>query len=140
MVEIKYVTEHDKEFWFSLDKHLDESEFHHIVELKRGYMIFKDKQPAGVFRWNLFWDSLPFLTMICFEESNRNQEIGRKVMEFWENEMKHKGYKALMTSTEVDETSQHFYRKIGFEYCGYLVLNKIPELEQPMEMFFIKGI
>ena len=42
----------------------------------------------------------------------------------------------LMTSTQVDESAQHFYRKIGYKDCGCLVLD-IPELEQPMEMFLI---
>ena len=45
----------------------------------------------------------------------------------------------LMTSTQVDESAQHFYRKIGYKDCGCLVLD-IPELEQPMEMFLIKQI
>lgn len=44
-----------------------------------------------------------------------------------------------MTSTQVDETAQHFYRQIGYKDCGCLVLD-IPELEQPMEKFLIKRI
>ncbi len=57
----------------------------------------------------------------------------------WEKQMKAKGHKAVMVSTQVDETAQHFYRKIGYKDCGCLVLD-IPELEQPMEMFLIKKI
>ena len=28
MIEIRYIEEHDKEFWYSLDKHLSEDEFY----------------------------------------------------------------------------------------------------------------
>ena len=65
--------------------------------------------------------------------------MGKNVILLWESEMKAKGYNVVMTSTQVDENAQHFYRKIGYKDCGCLVLN-IPKLEQPMEMFFIKQI
>ena len=43
MTEIKYVTKNDKEFWFSLDRHLSRNEFIHKVNRKQGYVIFLDK-------------------------------------------------------------------------------------------------
>lgn len=140
MINICNVTEQDKEFWFALDRHLLESEFQNIVNLKRGYVIYQDGEPVGVWRWNLLWDSIPFITMIYFKEENRCQGIGTKVMQFWEAERKKEGFHIVMTSTQVDETSQHYYRKMGFEDCGCLVLNRIPELAQPMEMFLIKQL
>ena len=45
----------------------------------------------------------------------------------------------VLTSTQVDETAQHFYRKNGYKDCGSLVMN-IPGYEQPMEIFLSKGI
>ena len=60
-------------------------------------------------------------------------------MLFLEKEMKTRGHNAVMNSTQVDETSQHFYRKIGYKDCVCLLLN-IPEFEQPTEMFLIKQI
>jgi hypothetical protein len=60
-------------------------------------------------------------------------------MDFWESEMADRGYKVCMTSTMVNEESQHFYRKIGYKDCGCLVLD-IPGFEQPMEMFLIKAL
>ena len=32
-------------------------------------------------------------------------------MEYWEAEMKNQGFCMVMTSTQVDESAQHFYRK-----------------------------
>lgn len=45
----------------------------------------------------------------------------------------------LLTSTQVDEGAQHFYRKCEYKDCGGFVID-VPEYEQPMEMFFIKRI
>lgn len=47
------------------------------------------------------------------------------------------GYKMVMTSTQADEDSQHFYRKLGYIDKGCLLLDNTP-FEQPMEMFMIK--
>ena len=60
-------------------------------------------------------------------------------MEHWESEMKTMGYGIIMTSTQVDETAQHFYRKLGYKDCGGLLLD-IPGYEQPMEMFLCKAL
>ena len=53
--------------------------------------------------------------------------------------MKSSGYGLIMTSTQVDEGAQHFYRKIGYQDSGALVMN-VPNFKQPMEMFFINII
>ena len=45
----------------------------------------------------------------------------------------------LLTSTQVDEEAQHFYRKLGYKDCGGFVID-VPGYEQPMELFMIKGI
>ena len=45
----------------------------------------------------------------------------------------------LLTSTQTDETAQHFYRKIGYKDCGALIMT-IPGYEQPMEMFLAKAV
>jgi len=77
--------------------------------------------------------------MLYVDYENQNKNYGTKLMLFWENEMKKLGYGMIMTSTQVNETAQHFYRKIGFHDAGALLID-IPNYEQPMEMFFIKAI
>ena len=51
--------------------------------------------------------------------------------------MKQQEYKMILISTQVDETAQCFYRKLGYVDCGGVVLNNTP-FEQPMEMFMRK--
>ena len=53
--------------------------------------------------------------------------------------MKAQGFKMIMVSTQVDESAQHFYRKLGYQDAGCLLLT-VPGFEQAMEMFFTKGI
>ena len=65
--------------------------------------------------------------------------FGRRLMEHWENDMRARGFGMLLTSTQVDEEAQHFYRKLGYRDCGGLVVD-IPGYEQPMELFLAKGI
>jgi hypothetical protein len=51
--------------------------------------------------------------------------------------MKKQGYKMALLSTQVNEESQHLYRKLGYVDCGGLVFHNTP-FDQPMEMFFRK--
>lgn len=137
MFRIRYVYEADKAFWLTLDEHISESEFQLKIRDQRGYIISDEARPVGVMRYNLFWDSVPFLTFIYFEESYRRNGLGKQAMLHWENEMRGLGYKMLMTSTQVDEEAQHFYRKLGYKDKGSLFLDNTP-FEQPQELLLIK--
>ena len=139
MLKIRNVKIEDKEFWYSLDKHLPEIEFHNKIRNKQGYVLLNDDKAIGLLRYNLFWDNTPFCTMLFVDVSHQGKGYGRKLMEYWESDMKEQGYGMLLTSTQVNETSQNFYRKLGYKDCGGLIID-IPQYEQPMEMFMIKGI
>ena len=138
-MEIRYVQESDKDSWFRLDKHLPETEFERKVRDKTGYILSENGTVTGVLRYNLFWDMIPFCNLIFIDELYQRRGYGRQLMEFWERDMKSKGHDMIMTSTQSDETAQHFYRKLGYADSGGLMIN-IPKHEQPMEIFFIKTI
>jgi len=137
MLEIRYALESDKLFWYTLDRHLNEDEFERKVRDKRGYVISAAGEPIGIMRYNLIWDNTPFLTLIEIEESHHGKGYGRQAMLFWEDEMRKLGYKMGMTSTQVNEQAQHFYRKLGYIDRGGIFLDNTP-LEQPQEMFMVK--
>lgn len=139
MHEIKYVQSADREFWFSLDRHLPEREFENKILNKQGYVLLENNKAVGLLRYNLFWDNTPFCTMLFVDENYRGKGYGRKLVEFWEADMKKQGFGMLLTSTQVDENAQHFYRKLGYKDCGGLVID-IPRYAQPMELFMIKAI
>lgn len=139
MFKIRYATIDDIKFWNTVDKHISESELVKKIDSQRAYILLDENDVIGIMRFNLFWDNIPFLTMIYINTDCQGKEYGRRAVEYWEEEMRKQGYTMVMTSTQVDEGAQHFYRKIGYKDCGCLVID-IPENEQPMEMFFIKRL
>lgn len=139
MEEIRYVRMEDRDFWFCLDRHLPEEEFRRKVRDRQGYVLLEDGVPAGLLRYNLFWDNLPFCTMLQVAPALRGGGRGAALMARWERDMKALGYGAVLTSTQADEAAQHFYRKLGYRDCGCLVLD-LPGYRQPAELFLIKAI
>lgn len=137
MFNIRYVTNEDKEFWFSIDHHVSKLGFDRKVYAKQGYVMFDGEGPIGIMHYNLLWDNLPFLNHIYIIDEERGKGYGSLAMEYWEEEMKREGFQMVLVSTQVDEGAQHFYRHLGYQDCGGLVLNDCP-LAQPMEMFLSK--
>lgn len=127
------------EFWSRLDRHLDKAGFAGKVRDRMAYVLLEEGRPVGLLRYGLFWDSIPFCNMLYVDGHCQGKGYGRLLMEHWEREMKHRGCGLLMTSTQVDETAQHFYRHLGYQDAGGFVLN-VPGFEQPMELIMVKGI
>lgn len=129
----------DQEFWYCLDKHLPEAEFQKKVRDKQAYVFLKEGHPVGIFRYQLFWDEIPFGTMLMISQPFQRRGYGRRLMEYWEKQMRLQGYGMLLVSTQADEGAQHFYRRLGYHDCGGLILT-CPGYEQPTELFLAKPI
>lgn len=117
------------------DRHISEEELKNSIRLGRVYIIKEHGNFAGWLRYNLFWDNTPFMNMLYISKAYRNKGHGRQLLEFWENEMKQKGFKTVMTSTQSDELAQHFYVHCGYEAVGGFRLNG-----DPYELIFSKRI
>ena len=135
--EMRYASERDKAFWLTLDDHISERELDLKIRDRRGYVISDNRNPIGILRYNLFWDTIPFVTLIYLDESCRAKGFGRQAMLLWESEMRALGHKMVMTSTRVDEEAQHFYRALGYQDRGVLCLDHTP-FAQPGELFLLK--
>ncbi len=136
-MELKVVTDSDKEFVMSIDKYIDDTGYSNRVYTKSGYVIWEENQRVGIMAHCILWDNLPFLNLIFVKEEYRNKGFAKKAIIYWENEMKNQGYKMTLISTQVDEKAQHLYRKLGYIDCGGLVFQNTP-FDQPMELFFRK--
>lgn len=136
---IRYAEVRDRAAWYALDKHLPEAGFDEKVRNRQGYVYICDGRIVGVLRYNLFWDNTPFCTMLFIDSGCRGHGYGKELMEQWEKEMKSAGFEMVMTSTQVDEDAQHFYRKLGYKDCGGFVLD-VPGCRQPMELIMIKAL
>ena len=134
---LRVAKESDKELWYRYDSHLTEREYTRKVSFEECFVIEYNGKGVGVLRYNLFWDSIPFLTMIFIDSEYHKMGLGKRAMFEWENKMRNLGYDMAMTSTQVNEEAQHFYRRLGYTDCGCLVAEI---LDQPMEMFLIKKL
>ncbi|NLB89885.1 MAG: GNAT family N-acetyltransferase [Clostridiales bacterium] len=139
MFQLRYATEEDLAFWQQLDSHISYEELVNKISLQRCYIVEHQHRPIGLMRYNLFWDNLPFLTLIRLLPTNVGQGFGTQAMLGWETEMRALGFQQVMTSTQSDEGAQHFYRKLGYKDAGCLILD-LPTLSQAAEVFFVKSL
>jgi Acetyltransferases len=137
MFAMDHATADDVTFWLDLDPALPPEELARKIAVKSCYVIRDDEQPVGIMRYNMFWDVIPFVTLIFLREQFRGLGFGRKAMAQWEDEMREKRHKVALTSTQSDERAQFFYRQIGYSDCGCLILDTVP-LRQSLEIFLIK--
>lgn len=136
-ISIRRVTRADHDFWFTLDRHLEEDAFMLKVRNGMGYVLSDSEGPCGILRWFLFWDSIPFCSLLFIRQGCRRKGYGRVLMAHWEKAMKGMGFGLVMTSTQSDENAQHFYRSLGYRDCGALAL-PFPGYEQPLEIIMAK--
>ena len=136
-MKLKYMTDNDKTFVMSIDTHVNDEQYSNRVLTKSGYVIWDGDEPVGLMHHAVLWDNLPFLNLIYMREECRGNGYGTEAMRLWEKDMKNRGYKMVLISTQVDEDAQHWYRKLGYVDCGGLLMNGTP-FEQPMEMFMRK--
>lgn len=136
---IRYANREDRKFWFSLDGHLDESVWESKLRDRQCYVLEDQGKKRGLLRYNLFWDSVPFCTLLFVDCKYQKRGYGKALMDFWEQDMKARGFGMLMTSTQADEEAQRFYRKLGYRDAGGFVVN-VPGYEQPMELILTKAV
>ena len=139
MVSLRFATLKDKDFWFELDRHLDNNMFEVKLKLNQCFIIELDNKMVGVLRYNYFWDEIPFLNLIYILKEYRQSGIGCKALYLWESHIKNQGHKFIMTSTMANEQAQHFYRKQNYKDCGCLLKDNFLDFE-PMEIFLCKQI
>lgn len=136
-MELLPMADEDRAFVMGIDTHVDAAGFRNRVMSQSGFVLRENGQPVGVMHHCVLWDRLPFLNLLYVLEGERGRGFGKKAMEAWEMEMKKRGYKMVLLSTQADETAQHFYRKLGYVDCGCLLFQNTP-FDQPAELFFRK--
>ena len=132
-INIRYAENNDYLWLKEHEDHISEKILKKKIDNNEIFVIENNKKIIGWLRFNLFWDNIPFMNMIYFLDEYRKIGLGRKLVEYWENEMKNIGYKSVLTSTQSNEDAQNFYRKIGYvEIGGFKYFN------DPYEIIFHK--
>ena len=123
---IRHAQERDADIILLYDRHIARAELINSINLNRVYVVTENDQFCGWLRYNLFWDNMPFMNLLYLLEDFRDRGYGQQMVEHWENEMKNKGYTQVLTSTQSDETAQHFYMKLGYKTIGGFALDGDP--------------
>lgn len=123
---IKYAQEEDIDFLSAYDHHVTKECLYSKVISKEILIAKRENDYLGWLRFNYFWDNTPFMNLLWVMEPYRQQGIGHMLVVEWEKIMISFGYENVMTSTMSNETSQHFYRKLGYKDIGGFVLNGDP--------------
>ncbi|WP_151733104.1 GNAT family N-acetyltransferase ['Paenibacillus yunnanensis' Narsing Rao et al. 2020] len=135
-MNISFATDKDYDWIKERDRHLAERLIIPKIAGKEIYLLRDEQETViGWMRYGYFWDNTPFMNMLWIDEPYRNHGLGKEVVLFWEKEMKQQGHTLIMTSTQADEGSQHFYRKLGYRDAGCLLLDT-----QPLEIILIKEL
>lgn len=124
----------DLEFLLANDRHIPPKRLEDKVRNGLIYMACDKSSPVGWLRFGYFWDIIPMMNMLTVLEAHRGKGIGRTIVQKWESDMFHSGVDFVLTSTQVDETAQHFYRKLGYQDCGAIMV----PYQIPTEIFLKK--
>ncbi|MGN1021578.1 MAG: GNAT family N-acetyltransferase [Aristaeellaceae bacterium] len=132
---IRVATEHDLPWLAEHDRHIGSDALTESVRQGRILLAEQDGQPVGWLRWSLFWDEIPFMNMLYLLEGFRRQGLGRALVRRWEEDMRCQGHRRVMTSSQANEDGQHFYRPLGYQDAGALLLPG-----EPLEIIFLKEL
>lgn len=127
MMEIRLADTKDLDRLDKLDWHIDREVMKKKIQDFMVYVVTDEDNIVGWLRYGLIFDTIPYMNMLYFIEAYRRKGLGSKLVGYWEDEMKKKGYDMVFTSTQSDEDSQHFYRKMDYiDMGGILIPDQIP--------------
>ena len=128
-----YATHKHFEWLKARDNHISEVNLKHKISAQEIIVAESEDVILGWLRFGFFWDSIPFMNMLYIEDRHRGEGIGKRLLEFWESEMKKQNHKFIMTSSQANEDAQHFYRKFAYSDVGSFTLPG-----EPQEYLFVK--
>lgn len=120
-MQIEFAKESDYKYIIERDKHIHETLVRAKIREGEIFILRDSTKEIGWMRFGYFWDNTPFMNMIWIDKQYQRQGIGKKVVLFWENLMRQRGFKEVMTSTQSNEDAQHFYRKLEYKDIGCLL-------------------
>jgi ribosomal protein S18 acetylase RimI-like enzyme len=134
-VTIRPAKENDIAALAEYDKHIPTDVLAQKITNGEIYVAYDGGAFVGWLRYGLFWDNTPFMNMLYVLDAYRRMGIGKKLTQFWEAQMRAKGFATLMTSTQQNETAQHFYTHLRYRSIGGFM-----QLSGEYEIIFSKEI
>lgn len=134
-MKIRLAEEKDVETVAAFDRWISKEELKAVIGRGRVLIAEQDGNFAGWLRYGLFWDEIPFMNLLRFQEEYRRKGFGSMLVRHWEELMRVRGFHTVMTSTSSAEGAQHFYRKLGYQEAGGF----LPP-DEPFELIFMKKL
>ena len=122
------------------DTHVAENLIIEKISRKEFYVVYDDKNFIGWLRFGYFWDLIPFMNMLELLPQYRGKGIGRRLVTFWEAEMKTQDHAQVMTSTQQNEHAQHFYNALGYVTVGGFVQSLGAVTQDAYEVILVKKL
>ena len=135
-MEIRLAVAKDKKKILKYDCHIHHNKVGECIYNGLVKVLCDADKIVGVLRYNLFWQSIPFLDLLYIDEAYRGQGWGSKMMADWEDSMKTMGYPYVMLSTQADETAKYFYEKLGYRRIGAF----LPPEQEADEIMYLKEL
>src|SRR5687767_3856855 len=135
MAELRAAAEADIHFLRRLSSRLSSARLEAQIREGRLRIIEDNDEPIGFLKFCILWETLPFIEVLVVCESYRGRGHGTQAVRAWESEMAIQGFSLVLTSTQSDQTAQHFWRKLGYRDCGALT-----ESDKPAEIFMQRQV
>lgn len=135
-LQIRLAKEKDKQQILQYDGHIHPDRVGQCIQNGFVYVLCDGEKIVGILRYNLFWQTIPFLDLLFIDEACRGQGWGSRMMAHWEDAMLQAGYPHVMLSTQEDETAKFFYEKIGYRRIGAF----LPPEQEAEEIMYLKEL
>lgn len=123
MIRIRYAEYDDYKLILKIDDSISQSKWKSWTDNRQAIFAFNDSEFLGWLQYNFFIEKYPFINRLYIFEEYQNNGAGTNLIQFWEAEMKSKGKKRLMLSTESDNYgARRLYERLGFKCVGELNL------------------
>ncbi len=137
-VDIRYGANDDYEWLCENDTYVSSSWVRRCLDHDEYIIAEEEAGILGFIRYSMFWGQIPYMDLIRVLPSMRRKGIGSAMVKFWENEMRKKSAKILMTSSMENEPEpQNWHKRNGFFETGKIgfgILEPVPEV------FFVKNL
>ena len=139
-IKIRIANQNDEHIIAEHDDHIQQNVISDKITRGEIYVAYDGDKFIGWLRYGMFWDTVPFMNMLMLLPEYRGKGIGRRLVTFWEEEMRKQGHTQLFTSTQQNEHAQHFYNALGYVAAGGFAQGCGALTEESFEIILIKEL
>lgn len=95
--------------------------FDEVLSAKRIFVAEENGKVVAYLTYYIIWGNTPYIELLRVTSPYQRKGIGRKLLSALEKELKKKGYKVLLSSSErINKIGNIFHKRAGFKPIGEL--------------------